>query len=542
MRYDLDFSGWLALWAHWNPLPVALYASIGVLGAALYLVRRAQRRASQAQQLLQEAREWFHFVLGSVKDYAILMLDTEGCVAGWNVGAENILGYEASEVLGKHFSCFHTPEQIARGEPVLSLAQAASRGQFDTEGWRVRKDGSRLWANVVVTALHDAAGQLQGYIKITRDISERKRAEEELLQREELMDSFWAASPMGLAILDLDFRFLRINGALAAMTGQTASACLGKNVAEVLGELAPQMQGWLQEVVVTGAPMLNRELRGPRRGEDGEPVCWVSSYFPVLNQEGKAQQIGALMLDISERVKAEELLRESEDTLRRLSGQLLRLQDEERRRIARELHDSIGQCLVAIKINLENLAGQIPAQNPRAAKALEDTRVAADQCLTDTRTISHLLHPPLLDRLGLPSALRSFVEGFAQRSGIQVQLDIAPDFLRLPADFETALFRIVQESLTNIHRHSGSSTAEIRLALDAEYLSLEVSDQGRGIPRERLHVCNGNKSAAGVGIAGMRERVQQLGGRLVVESRGRGTTVRAVLPMVGLAVSNLEVA
>jgi PAS domain S-box-containing protein len=342
--------------------------------------------------------------------------------------------------------------------------------------------------------------------------------------------------PVGLAILDTQFRCQNVNGTLCTMTGQTVEDCCGRTLEEVLGDLAPQVKFWLQEVVATGSPVLNQELSGYKPCEPSEFGYWITSYFPVISQNGKLRQIGAIILEITERVRAEEALRESEDTLRRLSGQLIRIQDEERRRLARELHDSVGQCLAALKINLavleENL-GQSSAPDPKVSRALSESLVLTDSCLNETRTISHLLHPPLLDRLGLPSALRWYVDGFVERSGIHVELDVPSDFLRLPADLGTTLFRIVQESLTNIHRHSASPTAGIRLTEDAESVSLEVRDQGRGIPPERLCRCNANKAAPGVGIAGMRERVRQFGGQLEVSSSNHGTMIRAILPVGG---------
>jgi signal transduction histidine kinase len=215
---------------------------------------------------------------------------------------------------------------------------------------------------------------------------------------------------------------------------------------------------------------------------------------------------------------------------RTLSGQLMTVQDEERRRLARELHDSIGQYLVALKIKLEANMSRLLLDS-RLAKLLADSVVLVDQCLRETRTIAYLLHPPLLDQMGLPSALRWYVDGFAERSGINMSLDIAPGFSRLPTDLETALFRIVQESLTNIHRHSGSITASIRLVSDAESVSLEVKDQGHGIPPDKLQHCADEETVSGMGIASMKERIRQFGGQLTLSTGRHGTTVTATLPV-----------
>jgi PAS domain S-box-containing protein len=509
--------------------------SLLFLAVVFYQGAREQKQRIETEEALTETQDSFRSLVESVKDYAIFMLDTEGRVVSWNAGAERIKGYRPSEILGRHFSRFYTEEDVAQGKPERCLRIAAEEGKFEEEALRVRQDGSHFWADAVVTPLRDAAGQVRGFAKITRDISERKKVEEELQRREELMNAFFRTTPVGLAIFNTEFRCQKLNRTLCAMTGQTVEGCLGKTAAEVLGELGPQVEGWLRKVAATGNAILNQELMGRQPNEPSELGHWITSCFPVVNRKGKLYELGLVTLDITERTKTEEALRESEAMLRGLSGRLLKLQDEERRRLARELHDGIGQCLAALKINLEILekdTGTL-ALDPRATKALSESLSLANHCLNDTRTISHLLHPPLLDQVGLVSALRWYVQGFVERSEIRVQLDVRDDFTRLPADLETTLFRVVQESLTNIHRHSGSPAAEIRLTSDAESVSLEVTDYGRGIPPEQLRRCNGNRAALGVGIAGMRERVRQLGGQLQVSSSEQGTTVNAILPVGG---------
>jgi PAS domain S-box-containing protein len=509
--------------------------SLLFLAVVFYQGVREQKRRIETEEALTESQEGFRALVESVKDYAIYMLDAEGRVVSWNAGAERIKGYRPSEILGHHFSRFYTAEDIAQGRPERGLKIAADTGKYEEEAWRVRKDGSHFWANAVVTPMRDAAGQVRGFAKITRDISERKRVEEELQRREELMNAFFRTTPVGLAIFDTEFRFQKLNRTLCAMAGQTVEEALGKTAAEVLCELGPQVEGWLHKVAATGDPILNQELVGRQPNEPSEFGHWITSCFPVVNRNGELYELGLVMLDITERTNAEEALRESEAMLRGLSRRLLKLQDAERRRLARELHDGIGQCLAALKINLEILEKDTStlALVPRATKALSESLALANQCLNDTRTISHLLHPPLLDQVGLLSALRWYVQGFVERSEIRVQLDVPDDFTRLSSDLENTLFRVVQESLTNIHRHSGSPAAEIRLTSDAESVSLEVTDYGRGIPPEQLRRCNGNRAALGVGIAGMRERVRQLGGQLQVRSSEQGSTVKAILPVGG---------
>jgi signal transduction histidine kinase len=216
--------------------------------------------------------------------------------------------------------------------------------------------------------------------------------------------------------------------------------------------------------------------------------------------------------------------------VRELSARLLQIQDEERRRIARELHDSVGQMLAAVNMNLALANEEAQALSPTAAKALTETGNLLDQISSEIRTISHLLHPPLLDEVGLQSALEWYIEGFSDRSKIDVALELPDDFGRLPRNLEITLFRVVQECLTNIHRHSGSSTAAIRVARSENEVRLEVRDAGKGIPAEmQTTVASGQLS--GVGLRGMRERLHQMGGQLEVQSNGSGTQVVATLPI-----------
>jgi len=217
--------------------------------------------------------------------------------------------------------------------------------------------------------------------------------------------------------------------------------------------------------------------------------------------------------------------RRAEESLHALSARLLQLQDEERRRLARELHDSGGQLLAAISMNLIPLQSE-SGLSAGAAHAIRESIELAGQLSEELRTISHLLHPPLLDQAGLRSGLGVYLQGFSERSRIKVDFDCPKDFGRLPEDLETALFRIVQECLTNIHRHSGSSVAEVRLNRSGRMVLLEVADRGRGISPEKRKALD-SEAGLGVGIRGMRERIRQLGGDLQVQSNGKGTLVIA---------------
>jgi signal transduction histidine kinase len=216
------------------------------------------------------------------------------------------------------------------------------------------------------------------------------------------------------------------------------------------------------------------------------------------------------------------------EALRVLSSRLMRIQDEERRRIARELHDSLGQYLAAAKINLDVLATE--KQNGNAIY-LRDAKQLIDRAISDTRTLSHLLNPPLLDEAGFGSAARWFVEGFGSRSKIATTLDMPPNLSRLPSEIEIALFRILQESLTNVHRHSGTKKVEVRLTLSESSVSLVVEDHGKGMSRDVLARFAESGTNVGVGLAGMRERAKELGGTLEVHSGKKGTRLHVVIPI-----------
>lgn len=259
----------------------------------------------------------------------------------------------------------------------------------------------------------------------------------------------------------------------------------------------------------------------------------LSSVIVVVMGESRRRQNealrksqGELELKVQERTADLDVVNRN---LRDLSARLLQMQDEERRRIARELHDSVGQMLAALSMNLTAVRTDID-RLARTATALNDSESLVQEMVTEVRTISHLLHPPLLDEAGLSSALRWYVDGFAQRSGINVDLDMPEDFERLSVEMETAIFRVVQECLTNIHRHSGSQLAKIRLRERDREVLVDIEDKGRGIPQHKLEEMSA-AGAPGVGVRGMQERLRQLGGKLEIQSGSGGTTVRVRLPL-----------
>jgi signal transduction histidine kinase len=268
--------------------------------------------------------------------------------------------------------------------------------------------------------------------------------------------------------------------------------------------------------------------------DDGTARDIVGDAVPLFDEEGRVRGAVGAFLDITDRKQTAQALRE-------LSGRLIRSQDEERRRIARELHDTTAQGLAALLMNLSLVNDSAPGMNDKTRQLLADAVALAEQCTRELRTVSYLLHPPMLDELGLAGAMRDYADGFARRSGLRIDLELPPDLDGLPRGTELALFRVMQEALTNVHLHSGSRTASIRLARTATELRLEVRDQGRGMKAAgNLSAGYPIGGAVGVGVPGMRERMRQLGGHLEIQSDDHGTCVTAIAPLTGQTSAQLQ--
>lgn len=339
-------------------------------------------------------------------------------------------------------------------------------------------------------------------------------------QSRELVNAFFSSSSLGFGILDRQLRFKRVNDVLARMAGDKPDALPGKSLGEIFGG-GLHADEVARTVIAAGMPMLDCEISRRPGAKEAGTQHWSLNYFPIQDVQQQVAQVGVIAVDVTAR-------RRAEGAIRRLTARLLNLQDQERRRIAREIHDSLGQYLAGLKITLDMMA------NPAFAKKADLLTECSDivqRCISETRTISHLLHPPLLDEAGFASAARWFVSGFSQRSGIPVTLDLPSDLPRMPDAVEIALFRVLQESLTNVHRHSESKSAEISLKTAVSQVTLEVKDHGRGIAPQQLQRMQADGTQSGVGLAGMRERVRELGGEFNIHSDSRGTVIRISLPL-----------
>jgi signal transduction histidine kinase len=271
------------------------------------------------------------------------------------------------------------------------------------------------------------------------------------------------------------------------------------------------------------------------RDSQGKIVRWFGANSDIQEQREVRQALTEGQQELEKRVQARTAeLNSATESLRELSGRLLQIQDDERRRIARELHDSAGQLLAALSMNIDTVRAESDKLSPAAAAAAAENARMVEEITKEVRTISYLLHPPLLDEVGLASALSWYIKGFSERSKINVTLELPPDFGRLSKEKEISIFRIVQECLTNIHRHSESATAAVRFIQHDNRIQVEIKDAGKGIPEERQRALSAH-SGSGVGFRGMRERLRQVGGTLEIESSNNGTIVTATLPTGGTA-------
>ncbi len=329
----------------------------------------------------------------------------------------------------------------------------------------------------------------------------------------------------GAATLSDDGTILYSNKSFAAFFGVPLEKFIG---APLQSFLSGNDAEFLKTLII-GAKLASTrgEIRLNRK--NGKPRTIRLTLSP--NRELGLEAICAVATELTEIVDANQALRVTETSLRQLSARLLQLQDEERRRIARDLHDITGQKIAVLSMSLDRLARLTEQRKPEAKDSIKESRDIVSQIGEEIRTLSYILHPPLLDECGLASAVHWYAEGFQKRSSIKLEVEVDADLPRLPADAETTLFRVVQESLTNVHRYSGSSSAKIRISKASGEVLLEVIDYGHGIKSGTARGKLDGPAPLGVGIPGMRERLHQLGGDLSVDFGTSGTRVMATLPI-----------
>jgi PAS domain S-box-containing protein len=414
------------------------------------------------------------------------------------------------------------------------------RREYNVE-YRVQPpDGTVRWIEAKGRFFYDDSGQPYRDLGAALDITAKKMAEEHLRRgRDELIEQVKdhqvaleqtiseAATQADLLNLTNDAVFIsnlnnRIsywNRGAERLYGWSQSEVIGRHASELLQTEFPvpftevlkslardgRWEGELQQTTRYGLRMTVASRWTYQRNAKGEPVGWLEINSDITPQK------------------------RAEEAARRLSGRILQLQDEERRKLARELHDSLGQYLAALKINTDACLREV--RDSKTQKLLADSVELIQLCLAESRTMSYLLHPPLLDESGLSSALGWFVKGFGQRSGIEVNLKAPAQVPRFPQEIETALFRILQESLANAHRHAATERVDVEVTVNSHSISLSIRDYGCGISEERLAVFREHGTGMGVGLGGMRERARDLGGILRIQpSSGGGTVISVEIP------------
>ena len=408
---------------------------------------------------------------------------------------------------------------------------AALGTPFRSEYRYLQPGGQVVWIFGEVVEERAADGRVTGYVGTATDITELRRMRAELERshaeleervRERTaqigrMAMIVAASDDAIWSSDIAGNVVSWNPAAEAIYGYTEAEMIGKSSLLVTPANLRGEARLLKARARSGETV--RQVATVRVARSGELIEVLLSIFPLRDAGGKIIGTSAIVRDLREQRKAERRQRQ-------LSWRLLRTQDEERRRLARELHDSTAQTVAALALNLSQVlqnGGAMPEE--KRAALLADSLELAGATARELRTQSYLLHPPLLDERGLNAALRWFVQGFSERSGIAVEIEIDAQFPRLHEQLEMTIFRVIQESLSNVRRHAKSATAEVRVALDGGWVTLEIRDRGCGMPRD-------DGDGMGVGIAGMRERLWQLGGSLTLAPNDPGTAVIARLPEI----------
>jgi len=482
-----------------------------------------------------------------------------------------VFGLSAKDAAGapieKYLDSMH-PEDRPRVVAAVASAMDNPNGKFEIDYRVVRKDGSMSWITARGRVERDSDGQPKYFPGVVIDITKRKLSEENAAQlrhsldvQSRLLDTTLSTITDFAYTFDRDGRFVYVNQALLDLWGLKLEDAVGKNFFDLKypDELAARLQRQIQQVIETRTGLTDET---PYTSPTGAGGYYEYIFQPVMDRDGNVREVVGSTRDITEHKRAEEDLRQSQERyrvlaetlesqvrertlqlerrnnemlhqseqLRELSVRLMEMQDEERRRIARELHDSAGQTIAMLSMNLAQIGREAAEGNAGLAALAEESRALAQELNQELRTTSYLLHPPLLDETGLRAALEWYADGLKRRAGLEVNIVLEKGLERPSRELELAVFRIAQECLTNIHRHSGSKNAHIRIVRKDGNLCVEVRDEGRGIAADKLSRIQSN--GGGVGLRGMRERVRQFSGTVAIESQpGSGTTVSVTLPL-----------
>lgn len=482
--------------------------------------------------------------------------------------AENVLELQASAGLYTHLDGPHSRVKVGQykigliaqerlphltnevvGDPRVSDQEWAKReGMVAFVGYPLLMEGNLLGVfgafakRSLDREIVDAIGAAANYIALG---IRRKRSEEALRESEEFTRRVLASSSECVKVLDLEHHIKYMNaGGMKLLEIDDFGSCENRDWCSFWQEQdGPKVKAAVDVAKAGGLGTFHAFCPTFK----GTPKWWDVVVSPIRDADGNVVKLLASSRDVTERKNAEILQRQNterlatmveertsdllhqvaereraENELRHLSSKLLTLRDQEQRRIARDLHDSVGQLLAATSLTLSVVSEESKRLSPSAAKALADSAELVQETVKEVRVVSQLLHPPLLDEAGITAALRMYVEGISDRGDLKVELVVEEDFGRLLVDYETAIFRIVQECLTNVHRHSGSKTARIELQRLPDRITVEVSDHGKGM---------NSRGSSGVGLRGMKERVAQFGGELEIYSSKEGCRIVAQIPL-----------
>jgi PAS domain S-box-containing protein len=465
--------------------------------------KRAEDRVFGSERQLRLIFDQIPAVIWTTDTELRILSASGAALAPANLRAEDLVGKTTREFFGD------SNEQ----SPSLAAHLAALKGDHGSYDYNLA--GNIFSVNV--QPLRDAEGEISGVIGIALDVTENKRAIASVAKLaaivESSQDAIYGATASGY--------ITSWNRGAEQMYGYSAGEVAGQHISIIAPDGRKQETGEVLEKLKRGE--IIRPFETVRRCKDGSLIDVSITVSAVKDATGHIIGVSAIAHDLGDRKQVEK-------ELRKLSARLLKMQDEERRNMARELHDSVIQGLAAAVINLSLLLDSVQLL-PEARKTLEEALKITEEAVREIRTFSYLLHPPLLDVTGLQSALRWYVEGYSKRSGVHVELDLPEGRERLAKEVELTLFRIVQEALTNIQRHSGGRQAAICMRRTSEELILTVSDDGHGMDSETLKKVRREGAVLGVGIAGMKQRLRQLGGRLGISSGSNGTTVTVTLPI-----------
>ena len=474
---------------------------------------KTEERLRRSEMLLAQAEQ-----LANIGSWE---LDVASNTLAWSAHFYRMLGRKPKRAAVPHAWGMQSIHPDDRERANRDLEAILSTGApLENELRLITVDGSVRVFHSRAVAITDEKGKIVLVRGMSQDITESQAAEDKLRKSESLLSQAEEIAHLGSWEYEVGSNISRLSRNLLQMYGVSPDEEFTREI--YMEHVHPRDRGRVRRILehatATGGPF-EFELRYIL--PNGETRFLYSQGIPIAGPDGKTARILGVVQDITDSKRAQ-------DDVRQLWRQMIQGRDEERRCMARELHESAGQSLAALKMSLSQLRESLP-KNKRLVETLWRSSVElVDAAVQEVRTVSYLMHPPLLDEAGLGPALRWYARGFAERSKIVVTVDIADDFGRASQEVETTVFRVVQEALTNVHRYSGSNTARIRVSRENGRLLAEVEDEGCG-----LTVANpGSQAPPGVGIAGMRERVQHLNGAFAIESTpGRGTIVRVTLPL-----------